>query len=83
VHLDYARHRGDAEERRDGRLVELAGAAVVVWEGFEPVRALVARLRAKGVPVVVIGHNRPARRGPAEPVEPVEPRRVLRGTPPD
>jgi hypothetical protein len=67
VPLDYARHRGDAEERRDRRLVELADAMVVVWEGVEPVREMVARLRAKGMPVVVIGHTRPAARVPVEP----------------
>jgi hypothetical protein len=36
VPLDYVKHRGDAEERRAGRLVELADAAVVVWEDVEP-----------------------------------------------
>jgi hypothetical protein len=39
-----------------------------------------ARLRAKGVPVVVIGATRPKAKSPAKPVEP---RLLLRGVPPD
>ena len=78
--IDHAKHPGDAEEQRADRLIEVADAALVVWEEVEPVREMVARLRAKGVPVVVIGPERPPA---SREDEQVEPRRVLRGMPPD
>jgi hypothetical protein len=62
---DRVRYPGCAEEKRDERLVELADAIVVVGEvPDEPTRQLLARLRAKGLPVLVAG---PMRVAPAKP----------------
>jgi hypothetical protein len=47
---DHVRGPGCADEKRDERLVERAGAVVVAGEvPDEPTRLLVARLRAKRV----------------------------------
>jgi hypothetical protein len=55
VTLDYGKYPGDAEERRIARLVELADAAVVVWDEWNPnVRELVSRLHTKGVRLVLL-----------------------------
>ena len=80
VTIDYVKHRGGAEARRDDDLVALADAAVVVQEGTRRLARLVTRLRDKGVRVVVVGPKRPAAPGALE----VDgPPRVLRGMPPD
>jgi hypothetical protein len=53
---DRTRYPGCAGEKQDDRLVELADAVVVVGEvPDEPTRQLLARLRAKGLPVLVVG----------------------------
>jgi hypothetical protein len=74
---DRNRYPGCADEKRDERLVELADAVVVAGEvSDEPTRQLVARLRAKGVPVRVVG---PIRGAPAKPrSEEAEPHRYTR-----
>jgi hypothetical protein len=52
------RFPGDALEKRDERLVELADAVVLVGEApDEPTRQLLARLRAKGVRVLNVARH--------------------------
>src|SRR5262245_60963452 len=64
---DYIRYPGDAREHRDGQLVALADAAVVVWEdGHGDVWELLGGARAKRIPLVILGA--PAR-GPASVVD--------------
>ena len=63
---DHVRYPGCAKEKRDGRLAELADAVVVAGEvADEPTRRLVARLRAKGVRVLVVGYARGEPAAPA------------------
>ena len=80
VTLNSAKHRGNAEARRDDDLVALADAAVVVEDSTHRLARLVTLLRAKGVRVVVVGPKRPAAPGA---LEAGGPPRVLRGMPPD
>jgi hypothetical protein len=54
-----------------------ADAAVVVWEDVEPVRVILARLRAKGVRVIVIGPTQPS----GKPTDASEDRLRSRGLP--
>jgi hypothetical protein len=62
---DCQRFPGCAQEKRDQRLVELAEAIVLVGDApDEPTRQLLARLRARGLPVLVVG---PERVAPAAP----------------
>lgn len=53
VPLDCVRHRGNAIDNRDERLVELAHAAVVVGEESELLE-LVARVKARGLRMVFV-----------------------------
>ena len=69
-----------ALEKRDGELVRLADAAVVVWSDREPsVRRLLALVEAKGIPVHVRGSGEPPPR--TKPVEEEEVPRERRGLP--
>src|SRR4051812_28632896 len=52
---DHVKHRGNAEERQAEVLVGVADAVVVVWDGTGVHNGIVARARAKGIPVRVLG----------------------------
>jgi hypothetical protein len=57
-----------AVERRDCELVTLADAAVIVWEERNPaILRLLERVKAKGIPVHVIGGEKPAKVKPTGP----------------
>jgi hypothetical protein len=57
-----------AIERRDSELVSLADAAVIVWEERNPaILRLLERVKAKGIPVHVIGGEKPAKVKPTAP----------------
>lgn len=62
-----------AVERRDAKLVALADAAVMVMVERKPgVLRMLALVKAKGIPLHVIGGERPAKVKPTAP--PLEPR---------
>jgi YspA, cpYpsA-related SLOG family len=76
---DFEKHPGNARDRRDENVVGMADAAVVVWEdGNADVRDLLARVRAKGIPVFVLGA---AARRERKRVEVPEPTPQFRGLP--
>jgi hypothetical protein len=65
---DCQRFPGCAQEKRDERLVELAQAVVLVGEApDEPIRQLLARLRARGLRVLTVSAvERPMTQEPEE-----------------
>lgn len=77
--VNHVRHPGNTIEQRDAQLVELADAAVLVGEPTG-VRELLARVKAKGLRVVVVGVM-PTRRETTEPGEPDDGMGMVRGLP--
>src|SRR6478672_2681923 len=58
IAADHAKHPADARERRDVQLVTLADAAVVAGDNCDgETWELLKRLRAKRVPLVVLGEQ--------------------------
>ncbi len=74
---DFTRFPGCATERQTAKLVELADAAVVVGEEAAGLSELVARLKAKGVRVLVVGKEK------AKPVGEVQVEKPRYAMPPD
>jgi len=78
--LDNHEHRGDAEEWRDQRLVEMAHAAVLVGPSTE-VRSLLDAASVKGLGIVAPGTRSGTERRTVEPTPEEDGGGMVRGLP--